>query len=224
MPEEQGLLDITLPRRRALGRSDFLVSGSNETALSMIDADQTWPNRQLALTGPEGAGKTHLAHVWMESSGAERVVAARLLGGDVAPLASIGAVVVEDVDAGLEAGAEEALFHLLNLMRENGQPILLTSRAVPSACVLRLPDLASRVAGMTHVALSPPDDDLMRDLLIKQFEDRHLSVGPNVIAYLEKRIERSAKAAAEVAAALDQASRRAARGITIRLVKDELGL
>ena len=65
---EQHLLDISLPRRRALEREDFYVSASNEAALAMIENDANWPNGQLMLTGPEGAGKTHLAHVWMATT------------------------------------------------------------------------------------------------------------------------------------------------------------
>ncbi len=56
---EQRLLDISLPRRRAFERGDFFVSASNDTALAMVEAWESWPNRQLMLTGPEGAGKTH---------------------------------------------------------------------------------------------------------------------------------------------------------------------
>lgn len=219
---EQQLLDISLPRRRAFDRGDFYVSASNETALAMVEACENWPNRQLMLTGPEGAGKTHLAHVWMHATGAERVIAANLQEDDVAALASIGAVVVEDVDRGQDQASETALFHLLNLARAEGAALLITARRQPSEIEIGIRDLASRLAGMTHVAIEAPDEALMRDMIIKQFRDRHLIVARSVVSFLALRIERSAKAAADVVDQLDQMSKTQARSITIPFIKQHM--
>lgn len=219
---EQQLLDISLPRRRAFERSDFYVSASNDTALAMVEAWEGWPNRQLMLTGPEGAGKTHLAHVWMQATGAERVIAAKLKEDDVAALASIGAVVVEDVDNALSMGAETALFHLMNLARAEGAALLVTAKVKPSDIALTIRDLASRLAGLTHVSIDAPDEALMQNIIIKQFRDRHLIVAKPVVAFLARRIERSAKAAAEVVDHLDRASKTQAHGITIPFIRTHM--
>ncbi len=216
---EQQLLDIALPRRRAFERSDFYVSASNKIALTMVEAWQCWPNRQLLLTGPEGAGKTHLAHVWMQATGAERVSAAKLQDDDVAALVSIGAVVVEDVDATSAAGSETALFHLMNLARAEGAALLITAKARPSDIVLTIRDLASRLAGLTHVSIEAPDEALMQDIIVKHFRDRHLIVAKPVVAFLARRIERSAKAAAEIVEHLDRVSKTQAHGITIPFIR-----
>lgn len=219
---EQQLLDISLPRRRAFERSDFYVSASNDTALAMVEAWEGWPNRQLLLTGPEGAGKTHLAHVWMQATGAERVIAAKLKEDDVAALASIGAVVVEDVDTALSTGSETALFHLMNLARAEGAALLITAKVRPSDIALTIRDLASRIAGLTHVSIEAPDEALMQDIIIKQFRDRHLIVAKPVVAFLARRIERSAKAAAEIVDQLDRASKTQAHGITIPFIRSHM--
>lgn len=216
---EQQVLDISLPRRRAFERDDFYVSASNEAALAMIENSAGWPNGQLILTGPEGAGKTHLAHVWMEATGAERVLAANLTDSDAAPLASIGAVVIEDIDQGMSAEADVALFHLLNMTRAEGARALLTARFRPAAIETDLPDLASRLTGLAHVTISPPDEALMKDIIKKQFRDRHLTVAEPVIAFLARRMERSAKAATEIVDQLDRLSKTEAQGITIPFVR-----
>ncbi len=216
---EQQILDISLPRRRAFEREDFLVSPSNETALAMVERWDAWPNRQLVLSGPEGAGKTHLAHVWMEATGAERVPAKSLQEGDVEALVSIGFIVVEDVDRNVSETTETALFHFLNLARAERACVLVTARSIPSSLPISLPDLASRMAGLTHVSIEPPDEALMLDIIIKQFRDRHLIVAKPVVAFLSRRIERSAKAAAAVVDLLDRASRAEAQSITIPFVR-----
>lgn len=66
-------LGLDLPSVAALGREDFLVAPSNALAMAMIDAWPNWQGGKLVLSGPEGAGKTHLAHVWAQRSGAKLI-------------------------------------------------------------------------------------------------------------------------------------------------------
>jgi chromosomal replication initiation ATPase DnaA len=120
-------LVFNLPARPALGRADFFVSPMNEPAVQAIEGWRDWPRGKLALWGPEASGKTHLAHVWADLSDAEIVSAVDLVARDIHEIG--GFVGVEDVDqiAGNSA-AEEALFHLHNLVQEAGGALLLTSR------------------------------------------------------------------------------------------------
>ncbi len=84
----------------------------------------------LALVGPEGAGKSHLASIWAENTGARRLSARAL--GEVKPLEELatGALVIEDASAPLD---ERALFHLLNLTREEDASLLITTRTRAAA-------------------------------------------------------------------------------------------
>ena len=67
-------IPLDLPVRAALGREDFLVSEGNALAVAQIDGWRDWPGRRLALVGPEGAGKTHLAAVWAQEAFFDRVM------------------------------------------------------------------------------------------------------------------------------------------------------
>jgi chromosomal replication initiation ATPase DnaA len=53
-------LVFELPHIPALGSEDFLISQSNEQAVRLIDNWPGWPFRCAVLSGPQGAGKTHL--------------------------------------------------------------------------------------------------------------------------------------------------------------------
>lgn len=197
-------LSFDLPTRAALGRGDFFVTPSNAVAMAMIENWPAWTGRKLALTGPEGAGKTHLAHVWAALCGARIVAAASLPGADIADLAQ-GHVAVEDVP--LIAGnrpAEEALFHLHNLVLAEGNALLLTGTPDPYHWALGLPDLASRMQGTGVARLGAPDDALLQALLAKLFADRQISPTPGALTYLARRIDRSHAAAREIVARLDQ--------------------
>ena len=224
MTPEQLPLSLALPRRRARGRAGFIVSASNDAALKLLDGWHEWPNGRLAIYGPEGSGKTHLAHVWMQDAGAEKVSAVTLTEGDIPALVAAGAVVVEAGDQMADRAAEHALFHLLNLALAEGCRVLLTGRTAPARWQVATPDLASRLAATPAVELEPPDDALMRDLLIKHFTDRHLRVGEDVIAFLVPRLPRSAAAAASITAQLDDAALTQGRKITVPFVKEVLSV
>lgn len=221
-------LDITPPTpRRAFGRADFVEGDGNRAALALIEGWRDWPRRRLALTGPEGAGKTHLAHIWIEAAGAEKIAADTLAVEDAPALVAAGAVAVEDVDRTDATSADDAcaaLFHLMNLAEAEGAALLLTGRSAPRFWPAATPDLASRLASLTVAEIAAPDDALLAALMRKHFEDRRIEVDKGVIAFLVPRIERSAAAARDVAAALDQAGLKAGRRVTTRLAREALDL
>lgn len=195
------------------GLDDFMPSESNAAALAAVARWPDWPDRVLLLVGPEGSGKSHLAGIWAARAGAARL-SARDFSGDLDGLARRHAV-VEDADRA--AIPEAALFHYLNLVRERGISALLTARDLPGAWALATPDLVSRLRLAPAVTIAPPDDALMRAVLVKLFADRQLAVEASLVDYLALRIERSLDAARRAVAALDRASLDAGRRITRQL-------
>lgn len=219
-------LVFELGHRTARGRDDFLVGPSNATAVALIDAWPAWPGPAVAISGPQGSGKTHLAEVWREMSGAVSIDAAELAGANVPALVAARAIIVEDV-ATLNDEAERTFFHLLNLVKEEGAFLLMTAREAPARLGIRLPDLASRLKALPHAELGGPDDALLAGVLVKLFDDRQLRVAEPLIAYVASRIERRISVARDVVEALDRASLSGKRPITVPLaaqVLEELNL
>lgn len=215
-------LSFDLPARTALGRADFFVSPANAEAVALIEGWHGWPSRKLVVAGPAGAGKTHLAHVWAGLAGARIVAAGTLAQTDIAALAA-GPVAVEDAHRlARDRAAEEALFHLHNLVLAEGHALLMTARDVPALWGLTLPDLASRMAGTLMTRLGPPDDALLAAILSKLFADRQLSPSPDTVPYLARRIERSFAAAHAAVAALDARALDEGRAITRALAAEVL--
>lgn len=220
-------LPLDLGRRPALGREAFLVTESNRLALEAVEGWRAWPGGKLALIGPAGAGKTHLAHVWAELSGAAVLDAAALPEG-VAEAAQT-ALVIEDVDriatlgGDAAARAEEQLLHLHNATLAAGGHLLLTGSEAPARWAIGLPDLASRLAAAGVARLAPPDDALLAGVLVKLFADRQIRVSPKTVEYLVARIERSVAAAEVVVAALDAAALARGRPVGRRLAAELLG-
>src|SRR3954462_12945486 len=165
-------LVLSLGHAESFARDDFIAGPSNAAPLALIDRWPDWPDRIVALVGPEGSGKSHLASVWGDKSGA-RFWAGRALDGADLPVAlSTGALVVEDLAP--PQIDEIALFHLLNLGREEKAHLLLTARTPLSAWPIALPDLRSRLRALPVVAVAPPDDALLRALIVKLAADRQM--------------------------------------------------
>ena len=112
---------------------------------------------------------------------------------------------------------ETALFHLVNVVRENGGSLLITTRRWPSSWKVSLPDLLSRVKSAPTIEIAEPDDSLLSGVILKLFADRQLMVDPNVVSYLVSRIERSLATAQSVVERLDKAALESKSRITRQL-------
>jgi chromosomal replication initiation ATPase DnaA len=174
----------------------------------------------MLLAGPEGSGKSHLAAIWAEQAGARATSAHALTADDVPAELATGALVVEDLRAA--SFDERALFHLLNLAREDEAYILITAREPPSALDIELRDLRSRLRALPVVSLQPPDDHLFRALIVKFCADRQLAVDEQVVSYLSTRLERSYAAARRAIALLDAEGLRQGRPVTRALAAELL--
>lgn len=213
-------LTLDLDHAESYARDDFLGGPSNAAALTLIDSWPDWPSRTVALVGPEGSGKSHLAAIWALQAGA-RSVAARTLGDTDVPAAlATGALVIED--AAPSEFDEIAMFHLLNLAREEAAFVLLTTRTPPVTWMVRTPDLHSRLKAVPVVALSPPDDALLRAVLVKLFADRQLAVDEQLVGYVATHIGRSFAEARAAVATLDREAMVRQRPLTRTLAADVL--
>lgn len=214
-------LAFDLPARESFRRDEFFVSSTNALALAALDGGD-WPGGRLVLAGPQGSGKTHMARMWAAEQSAAVTDGAALAETDVAALAAAGRVVVEDAEAVAgNRAAEEALFHLHNLVCPAGR-LLLTARAPVRDWGLGLADLESRLAAAPVAALALPDDALLAAVLVKLFADRQVEVPAPLIPWLVRRMERTIGAARALVAALDALALAEGRPITRRLAAEVL--
>lgn len=212
-------LPLDLGHLPALGRADFLIAPCNEAAAAWLDRWPDWPASALALFGPAGSGKSHLAQLWRLRASAVAIDAQDLASEQVADLLRTARAAVVDE---AECAEEEALLHLYNLVAERGGHLLIISRQPPARWGINLADLRSRLLASPAVAVAAPDDALIGAVLIKLFADRQLAVSEEVIAYLVVHLERSFAAAQHAVAALDAAALARGRAVTVKLARQVL--
>ena len=210
-------LRLKLNQSKAFTRQDLVVAPSNQQAVSAIDAWPRWHGGVLALVGPSGVGKSHLASSWAQTVGARR-----LPDGPVDFSALTGApVLYEDADRDLER-REEVLFHLINMAAQPGGGLLITARTPPSAWPAALADLRSRLNALLVAEIEEPDDAILDGVLSKFFRERNIRPATDVIPYLLRRIERSVPKALEIVVRLDEAADAEGRAISRALARQIL--
>lgn len=213
-------LAFALPHAESLTRDNFLEGPANEAGLALIDSWPDWPNRMMLLVGPEGSGKSHLAAIWAEQAGARQTAAHALDAASVPGALATGALVVEDLKP--QEFDERAMFHLLNLARQDEAYLLITARVPPAAFDVELRDLRSRLRAIPVVSLLPPDDQLFRGLIVKFCADRQMSIDETVVSYLTTRLERSYAAVRHAIGLLDAEALRLGRPVTRALAAELL--
>jgi chromosomal replication initiation ATPase DnaA len=210
-------LALNLDHRPALGRDDYLVAPCNEGAVAAIDRWLDWPVRIMAIVGPAGTGKSHLAQVWRQTTGAHLARAEELSKEQIPELLVAGCIVVED---GEKLNDEEALLHLLNLVGQEEAYLLITGQTAPGLWTVGLADLRSRLQAIPAIALGLPCDTLLKGVLIKLFGDRQLDVPDEVANFLVARMERSLDTARNIVHLIDQESIAQKRKVSRKLASE----
>lgn len=185
---------LPLDVRSGAGPVRIVLGTANRAAVEALCESASWPFRTAVLVGPPRSGKSLLAR-WFAESGAGEAL--------------------DDA----HRSDETAVFHAWNRAQENGRPLLLTARP---GWQISLPDLASRLGGSLQLALEPPDDALLGDLLAAHAEQRRLSLGDGASSYLVPRIERSWAAAEAIVAAIDRLSLERQTPATMSVWRDAL--
>ena len=190
-------------------RAEFIVAPGNARALAFLDSFPDWPAPALALTGPSASGKTHLARIWAQRSGAV-LLDARSLRDPVS-----GPAVVENIDSAPTFAHETALFAML----EQGAPLLLTGRAAPSLWPVSLPDLASRFQALLAFELGASDEALLMALAVKLFADRQIVVPEGVVTHLVRTLERSPAALRDFIQRADDQALAEKKPVNLQLIR-----
>lgn len=216
--EPKGQLTLELGHTPAHGEADFLVGEGNALAHGRVMAFPHWPDPITLLTGPAKSGKSHLARIFADRSGARFAAI-----DDLEKLATEGGtapLIVEDVD---RLGYDEAgLFHLLNQSMRELRPILLTAREDVANWPLATDDVRSRARRATAFTLELTDDIQLSQMFVKLFGDRQVTVDPKTIAYLVARMERSTEEVVILADLMDRLALTKGTAITRSIAADAL--
>jgi hypothetical protein len=176
-------LDLPLERPADPRDTEFLVSESNARVIQQLEHWGSWPVMAALLVGPRKSGRTLLARIFAGKTGGQ---------------------VIDDA----ERAKETEIFHAWNRAQAEHRPLLIVADAPPPEWEIRLPDLRSRMAATPVLRIGPPDDALIPSLLKLHLDRRLVLVTPELLAWLEKRVERDHVALIRVADVLESEAHR----------------
>ena len=173
--EARGSSPLDLDHAESFARDDFLGGPSNAAALALIDSWPDWPNRDR---GPGRAGRLGQEPPRVDlGAGGGRALrrGARAAEADVPAALATGALVVEDRGRGALRRNRDVSS---SQSRARGGGLRAAHGAHARRPDWTIADARPRVAaqGAAGVALAPPDDALLRAVLVKLFADRQLAV------------------------------------------------
>ena len=217
-------IPLEFPVREAMGREDYMIGESNLDAVGWIDQWPEWPAPALFLSGPAASGKSHLAAGWQSRTKAATIKPQDLIENEAELLAQAAPnLLIDGIDTWLgDKAAETTLFHLYNILKEEGRTILLTGRAAPSHIDFTIPDLASRLRAAPCATIMSPDDTLLQNIIVKMFSDRQIQINEDILKYLMPRMERSFKFISDIVAKSDELALSKKRPVTIPVIRDAL--
>ncbi len=190
------------------------------------------PARVLWLCGPPGVGKSHLLQAVCAACGRDGALSAYL---PLAVLRVHGAGVLEGWqdarlvavdDLAIVAGDrrwEQALFSLYRECEERGATLLAAAIDPPLRLPFALPDLASRFAAASLLALRALDELEQRAALRERARARGLELPEDTAIYLQRRYRRDLRALYELFDTIDEAALQAQRRLTVPFIRAVLG-
>ena len=214
-------LYFDMPDKTALGIEDYIITESNSFAFDLISRMIKGEINQGVISGPSFSGKTHLSKILIKNIGSnESLYIDRDYKKIIEKVGSSNLIVIENIDKVLEDKSEEDLFHIINFTKESDKKLLMTSCKSISNIEFKLEDLKSRLNAILEAKIMQPDDELMKLVLIKIFNDKQLLINPNVINFLKSRLERSYKSINDFIEKIDKFSLEKGKKITIALIND----
>lgn len=223
---QQLAIPLAQQEMHSYAAEDYIVSPANEAAYRQVMRWPDWPAHAVWLCGPEASGKSHLAALWQQQTGAQFLTPQTLPQWQQSnrDQQSVRCILEQAETALTDDQSAQALFHLLNQLALHDGALLLTSHQPPAKLAIPLADLRSRLLALPVARLHSPDDDLLRSVWFKQFADRQLHVSAQVVDYLMLHCERSFRAIRHHVMAIDQAAMQEKRNITIPFLKSLLPL
>jgi chromosomal replication initiation ATPase DnaA len=198
----------------------LVVTEANRDAARLLTDWRAWPNGALALIGPRGAGKTHLALAWSLEAGARQVAPTAAPDEAAAVFQEAeGRLFIDDADGARDEGM---LWRVLDLARTRGGAVLLVGASPPAAWPVAIPDLRSRLAALAVARLGEPDQALMEVVLRRICREQFIQLSDDAVRYLARRLPRTFAAAHHWAAALDAGLTRGARPVSRRAAERAL--
>jgi DnaA-homolog protein len=215
-------LDFTI-RNESTFDSFYVIQENSELINSLKKIEQQ-KEKFYFLWSEQTSGKSHLLQAICHNVEASVYIPLKKFSAyppeilDGMELLSI--VCIDDIEEVLgNIHWETKLFHLFNLIREQGHGLVIGSSTPPKGLKTELPDLDSRLKWGITYQLHGMDDKAKAEALRMRAELRGILLNNEILNYILLRSERDTRALFQVLDKLDDLSLTEKRKITIPFIK-----
>ena len=82
----------------------------------------------------------------------------------------------------------------------------------------------TRFSSFVNIEIKLPDDNLIKNILVKQFSDRQFSIEKKLIEYISFRIERSYLAINNIVNLIDELTLKYKKPVSLSIIKEALSI
>lgn len=212
---------------------ESFVAGNNTVVVALAQQAAVGKGeQQLYFWGEAGRGKSHLLQASCNLAAKNQQTVCYLTQSEIQDqsadmfdgLEQVELICLDDIETWLTDKAwEEALFDLINRVREAGHRLMMASAYPPDEAFVKLPDLRSRLLWGPVFQFQSLSDKEKYHALRYRAQHSGLELPENVADYLMQRYPRDMFGLFERLAVLDKASMAMKRRLTIPLVKSVFG-
>jgi DnaA family protein len=224
-------LPLAMRLRERAVFENFVPGANLEAVESLARIAGGAPGEVVWLCGPAGVGKSHLLQALCARAQRGALESAYL---PLRPLHALGLealagwqrmrlLALDDLEtiAG-DRCWEQAVFGLYREAQERGATLVATAPEPPRQLPWSLPDLASRFAAATLLALRPLDEAQQREALRLRARARGLELPEETALYLQRRFPRDLPTLYQLLDTLDEAALAAQRRVTVPFIRSVL--
>ncbi len=185
----------------------------NDTNIDAFNGINNKNSNSIFLVGPQKCGKSFLSNIWIKKNNA--IIYKNNFDELINQTSNI---LIDNIN---ENKNEEELFHILNHCKLFNLKILITSSLNINEIPFTLNDLISRLKIFTVLKINKPDDDMLINLLTKQFMEKQFIINSHdIFHFILKNANRSYKDVYDIVNKLDSLSIEKKRQLTIPLIKE----
>jgi chromosomal replication initiation ATPase DnaA len=181
-------------------RQDFILSPENKSAFDSLDKffDQKNSDKSflpsLLISGPKYCGKTHLLNIFYNQNKAVTAIINQndLIGVNLNNFFDQNHFyILENIET---IDDQELLLRIINCALEKSSFLILSSRNEIIDLKFAINDLNSRIKNMPNPMISPPNNNLTKILLTKNFAKKQLTIEGNIIDLITNKVTNSYEA------------------------------
>ncbi len=209
------------------------ITGNNTVAAGLAQQAALGDGeKQMYFWGDSGLGKSHLLQASCNLAAKNQHTVCYLTQSEIKNqsvemfdgLEQVELICLDDIESWLiDSAWEEALFDLINRVRENNNCLMMASAHPPDEAFVKLHDLRSRLSWGPVFQLQNLSDKEKYQALRYRAQQSGLELPENVADYLMQRYPRDMFGLFERLAVLDKASMAMQRRLTIPLIKSVFG-